>query len=150
MSPGGVGDALVLALPTVHLVATLAMAGLILFVQVVHYPLMARVGPEVFREYEGAHTLRTGIVVMPLMIVELATALWLAGLPPAAGLRPAALLGAGLVLLIWLSTAGLQVPAHRALSRGWDEGAHRRLVRSNWIRTVAWWVRVPLAVLLAS
>lgn len=30
----------------VHLLATLAMAGLILFVQVVHYPLMARVGED--------------------------------------------------------------------------------------------------------
>lgn len=150
MSPGGVGDALVSAVPAVHLVATLAMAGLILFVQVVHYPLMGRVGRAGFREYEAAHTVRTGALVVPLMVAELVTALWLAGLPPSAGLRPAALLGAGLVLLVWLSTALLQVPAHRALSRGWDEGAHRRLVKSNWVRTAAWWARVPLAVLLAG
>lgn len=141
-------DGLLAAIPAVHLVATLAMAGLILFVQIVHYPLMARVGREGFREYEAAHTTRTGLVVVPLMVAELVTALWLAGLPPAAGLRPVALLGTALVAVIWVSTAVLQVPAHRALSRGWDEAAHRRLVWTNWIRTAAWWARVPVALLL--
>lgn len=136
-------------IPLAHLASTLCMTGLILFVQVVHYPLMARVGEEGFADYERAHTVRTGIVVMPLMVVELASALWLAALPPAPGLRPAAWAGGALVLLIWASTALLQVPAHQRLSGGWDPRAHRRLVATNWVRTVAWMARVPVALLLA-
>lgn len=141
-------QALVSWIPQIHLVATLFMAGLIVFVQVVHYPLMARVGDASFRDYEAAHTLRTGWVVMPPMVAELGTALWLAGLPPAPGLRGLAVGGAVLVGLIWLSTALLQAPAHGRLTRGWDPAVHRFLVRSNWIRTALWLGRVPIAVVL--
>lgn len=135
-------------IPEIHLAATVFMAGLIVFVQVVHYPLMARVGEAGFTDYESAHTLRTGWVVMPPMVAELGTALWLAGLPPSPGLRPLALAGAGMVGLIWVSTALLQAPAHGRLTRGWDPAVHRLLVRSNWIRTVLWLARVPVAFAL--
>jgi hypothetical protein len=43
--------------------------------------------------------------------------------------------------VIWLSTALLQVPRHRALEAGFDPAAHRALVATNWIRTVAWTAR---------
>jgi hypothetical protein len=132
----------------VHLVATVAMAGLIMFVQVVHYPLMERVGESAFLAYQAGHTTRTGLVVVPIMCSELGTALWLAVYPPSESIRPWALFGLGMVLLIWLSTALLQAPAHGRLQKGYDPSVHRRLVRSNWIRTLVWWVRVPVAVLL--
>ena len=41
----------------VHVVATLVMTGLIWFVQIVHYPLMAKVGRADFAEYERLHIL---------------------------------------------------------------------------------------------
>lgn len=137
------------AVAVVHLVATLMMAGLIVFVQVVHYPLKSRVGPEAFPGYQAGHTVRTSWVVVPLMVVELVSALWLAALPPTAGLRPVALLGALLLGGVWISTALLQAPAHGRLARGFDAAVHRRLVRSNWIRTLAWLGRVPVALALA-
>lgn len=135
-------------LAAVHLVSTLLMAGVILYVQVVHYPLMAGVGREGFVAYEAAHGRRTGAVVIPLMTAELASAVWLL---VGAGPATRELAGAGLLLLavIWLSTALLSVPCHRKLSVGFDESVHRRLVRTNWIRTVCWLARVPVALALA-
>jgi len=131
-----------------HLVATVFMAGLIVFVQIVHYPLMARVGASTFVDYERGHTVRTGWVVIPPMLTEVATALWLAGMTPIPGSRTVAYAGLALLAVIWLSTAALQAPAHGRLSQGFDETVHRRLVRTNWIRTVAWICRVPIALLL--
>ncbi len=55
----------------VHAAATLFMTGVIWFVHVVHYPLFAGVGPELFPRYQAANTRRTGYVVMPPI-----TALW--------------------------------------------------------------------------
>ena len=135
---------------TLHLVATVFMAGVIVFVQVVHYPLMARVGADEFEAYEGQHTIRTGWVVIPPMTAELGTAVWLA--VAAAGSPDAAPAFAGLALLgvIWASTALLQAPAHGRLVRGFDATVHRKLVRTNWIRTVAWIGRIPVAVALTS
>ena len=55
--------------------ATLALVGLIWFVQVVHYPLFAKVGSSSFADYEQSHQRRTTLVVAPLMLVEAATAI---------------------------------------------------------------------------
>lgn len=133
-----------------HLVATVFMAGLIVFVQVVHYPLMARVGAASFVKYERSHTVRTGWVVVPPMIIELLCAIVLVFQPPSATDRPLVWLGLGLLAIVWASTALFQAPAHGALVRGFDADVHRRLVRSNWIRTIAWLARVPVAVVLIS
>jgi len=126
--------------------ATLLMTGIIWFVQIVHYPLFARVGKAEFVEYEAEHTTRTGWVVGPPMLVEIGTAT-LALLP---GLRPeffpmwAAVAGEALVGVIWISTAALQVPLHGRLVKGFEAGAAARLVSSNWVRTVCWSLRAVL------
>jgi hypothetical protein len=122
------------------------MTGLIWFVQVVHYPLMGRVGREAFVAYEAAHTRRTTVVVGPLMVAEATTATWIALGPPAGVSPTAATVGLALVLVIWLSTAMLSVPCHRRLERGFDAATHARLVRTNWIRTAAWTARAVLVL----
>jgi len=134
------------ALLSTHLAATAAMVGLIWFVQVVHYPLFAAVGREEFVPYEMAHRRRTSVVVGPLMAAEALTAGLLVLAPPAGLGRGLPLAGIGVLGVIHLSTMCLQVPRHADLSRGYDESTHRRLVRSNWVRTVGWSVRGAMAV----
>ena len=131
-------------LPAAHAGATLFMTGVIWFVQVVHYPLFARTGPGGFADYEREHARRTGWIVGPAMTTELLLALALAA-------RGGAAAWAGLAMLavIWLSTALVQVPLHRRLRGGFDAAAHRRLVRTNWLRTAAWTLRAALALRLA-
>lgn len=53
-----------------HVAATLFMVGVIWFVQVVHYPLFPRVGPEKFSLYLEAHSRLTTYVVGSPMLVE--------------------------------------------------------------------------------
>mgnify|MGYP001159446687 FL=1 len=133
---------------SVHLVSTLFMTGLIVFVQVVHYPLMAKVGASSWVDYENEHTVRTGWVVIPPMCAELFSALWIFTYASTERTQGVAALGLVLLAVIWFSTAIFQAPAHRELSHGYDHKVHRRLVRSNWIRTFAWLARVPIAVAL--
>jgi hypothetical protein len=135
-----------------HAAVTLAMTGLIWFVQIVHYPLMARVPAEAFVDYERQHTQRTGWVVGPLMFIELGTAVVLIVRPPEAIDVGLAWTGLALLSVIWLSTILLQVPCHRRLERGFDAAVVRRLIHTNWIRTTAWTARsvVALIMLLAG
>ncbi|NIP85737.1 MAG: hypothetical protein GTO03_09310, partial [Planctomycetales bacterium] len=58
----------------IQLATTLMMAGLIWFVQIVHYPLFAAVGEGEFPAFERKHQRLTTCVVAPLMLAELATA----------------------------------------------------------------------------
>jgi hypothetical protein len=124
-----------------HLAATGVMIGIIWFVQVVHYPLMALVGPNGYPAYQAAHSRRTTIVVAPPMLLELATGVWLALRPSPFFPASTAWTGLALLALVWGSTLFLQVPQHRQLEGGFDAAAHRRLVRGNWVRTVAWTLR---------
>jgi hypothetical protein len=130
----------------VHAAATLAMFGVILVVQWVHYPLFRRVGAEGFAAYQAEHMRRITPIVAPLMTAEFATAVALVWAPPPPVPVGAAVAGLVLVGAIWATTALVQVPLHRRLTDGFDATAHRRLVRTNWARTGAWGVRAGLVL----
>ena len=129
-----------------HAGATFVMFGIIWFVQLVHYPLLAEVGAESFRAYQARNLpLTTAVVALP-MLLEMATGIALVwrrrpGVP-----RWMPIAGLGLILLIWVATLVVQVPVHRALSEGLDADLVQRLVSDNWVRTGAWSLRVLLVV----
>ncbi len=130
-----------------HVFATLFMVGLIWFVQVVHYQLFSKVGESQFTEYEELHKRLTTWVVGPAMLVELVTAIGVVKFADAESTL-LAWVGLGHIVLIWLATATLSIPAHNALSIEFSANAHQKLLSTNWIRTVAWTVRGVLVLIL--
>ena len=129
---------------------TLFMTGVIWIVQSVHYPLFALVGREGFTEYAREHQRRITVVVGIVMPVEAVTAVLLLLATPAGVQKGLLVLGATLLLPIWLSTALLQVPAHRRLSAGFDDRAVSRLVKTNWLRTALWSARSALILVVLA
>ena len=124
-----------------HLASTLYMTGLIWFVQIVHYPLHGHVGEESFQNYQNLHVNWTGYVVGPPMLIEMVTTVYFI-INPIAGIPYRAfIIGAALLLLVWGSTALLQVPFHNSLVHHFQADAHSKLVSSNWIRTLGWTAR---------
>jgi len=124
-----------------HVAATLAMVGLIWFVQIVHYPLFSQVGRESFCRYEMDHQRLVMWIVAPGMLTELATAVALLWLRPAGIASPSIWLGILLVASIWIVTYSVQVPQHASLAMSYDSEIQRKLVKGNWIRTAAWSAR---------
>jgi hypothetical protein len=131
---------------TFNLMPSCGLMVLIWLVQVVIYPGFHRIAAEGFVEYHRWYVIRISVIVSPLMIAEaLATFKWLLD-----GIDSLSMLLAALVLIVWLSTFLLQVPIHARLQKGKSEMLIRRLVATNWIRTVAWSLKallVSLAVL---
>jgi hypothetical protein len=131
-----------------HAVVTWFLAGMIWTVQVVHYPLFVGVGRDGFVAYQEAHSTRIAGLLLGPWAVQGATTAWLLVAPPPG--VPAALVLAAAVLaavpvvvtLVW------SVPAHRLLGAGFDAGAHRRLVATNWWRTAAWTAHAGVATAL--
>lgn len=142
-----------------QIMASTAMATIAWFVQVVHYPLFSHLQPvgtwtppaadsgrALERDYHDGNLRRTRPIVLVPMVVEAATAAWLALFPPVAIGRGATLAGLILVAIVILSTALVQVPLHEALRRGdAAPGTIDRLVRTTRIRTAAWTARAVLA-----
>lgn len=124
-----------------HIAVTIAMAGILWVVQLAVYPLFGTVGRADFAGYHRRYTTGIGYVVGPLMAIEVLTAaalLW-------QGFRPVPFVASLALLAVnWVSTAAVQVPLHHRLARGYELPAHRRLVRSNWVRTIAWTARAGL------
>jgi len=116
------------------------MCGLIWFVQVVHYPLFRQVGPDVFGVYEQMHTRLTTWVVAPVMVAELGLGIWLCF----SYLDIWWWMQLGLMGVLWISTFFIQVPLHAKLSEGYSSPVARKLVRTNWIRTVGWSLKALL------
>ena len=131
-----------------NVVSTWFMVGLIWMVQIVHYPLFDDVGPENYVQYQQRHQANITYIVMPVMLIELATAVLLIFYPVAGVDKSLVYIGLGLVVVIWLSTALLQVPCHDKLVKGFDQAAYRWLVDSNWIRTIAWSARGAIVTMM--
>ncbi len=119
--------------------ATFGMTGIIWLVQLVQYPGFRHVGAAEFGTFHRHHCRSIGLVVGPLMVLELLTALLLAVAGEPAWFWRVML---GLLLVIWISTALWQGPLHGRLSReGPRPDLLRALVRGNWLRTILWTAR---------
>jgi hypothetical protein len=158
-----------------HCCMAWTMVGMIWMVQLVHYPLMRRVS----RAYHEQHMDVMGAFVAPLMLLDLVLATLpclgdLGGigrgiLDAVPALRDLAVVprerawgGAGLLGIVWVSTAALSVPTHEALlsllrsidsddcedaagTKAQREALWHRLVRTNWVRVAFWSLRGLLA-----
>lgn len=132
-------DAVVLVLA---LASVWAMTGVIWVIQLVHYPMFDAVDRGVdddgWRRFGDRHRRSISLVVGPFMLAEGVTGLWIAAAPPGDVGRLLPLVALALMAVAYGTTALVSVPLHERLTDRFDADAHRRLVGTNWIRTVAW------------
>ena len=115
------------------LLFSLMMTGLIWFVQMVHYPLFKAIPPEHFRQYETRHTSKTGLLVAPLMLIEMGFGFLFWWMHTKDFWNHFSLL---MLLIVWFSTFFIQVPLHSKLTKKHDDATINKLIQTNWIRTI--------------
>jgi hypothetical protein len=129
--------------------ATLFMAGLAWFVQVVHYPLFGLVGEARFPDYHEAHSTRTTWVVLAPMSVELISSFALIADPPA-GETVLTVAGAVLAAATWVATAPAAILHGRIGRSGPRPELLSALIRVSWVRTVIWTGHAVVVVALLA
>lgn len=108
---------------------------LIWLVQLIIYPSFEHVRDEDFSVWHRRYVRNITAIVAPLMITQLL--LIILNLRNHPG--PADMFILGCVIMVWLSSFTLSVPCHKQLQDGGkNEKIIRRLVRTNWIRTILW------------
>jgi hypothetical protein len=122
-------------LPYANLAASWGLLILIWLVQLIIYPGFHHIPREAFAAYHRWYVIRISSIVLPLMLAELILTVWWIG---SDDYSLVSVLAGVLVLIVWLSTFLLQVPIHNQLKTGKEDREIRRLVTTNWIRTVAW------------
>lgn len=132
-----------------QIASSLIMFGVIWIIQLVQYPFFSHVNAENFPKYHAAHTFWITPVVAPTMIIELITSILIIFYPPKNIDAKLLYVGLVLTLIVWASTFFLQIPLHNKLASTFDAEAHRLLVNTNWIRTIAWSLRAVLVIYFA-
>ena len=129
-----------------NVAAVLFMTGFIWTMQLVHYPLLDRVGTEAFAAYETDHNRLFFLVAGPGIVATLVSGVLLLFFRPTQVPLAAAIAGLLLFAAIVVSTALFQAPQHVKLSSGFDRDAYEFLLKTNWIRTLAWTVYALLGL----
>ena len=132
----------------IQLFASFFLCGLIWIVQLVHYPAFRYVDHQEFIKFEFFHTRNISFIVVPIMMIELVSALLL--IQYSVTYASLFSLNLGLVLAVWLVTFAFSVPCHQRLSRKKDEASINMLVRTNWIRTFIWTVKAILLLYMCT
>lgn len=131
-----------LAAWTLQIASCLFMTGVIAVIQLIHYPSFKVIATDQFSDFHQRHTKALGYIAAPGMCIELLTALWL--------IKNAELLiilNLVAVIVLWLVTFLVSVPAHNQLALRFNDSAWKRLLRTNWIRTALWSLRSGILII---
>jgi len=121
-----------------------ALCTLIWLVQIVIYPGFLCYNESDLKKWHRAYTGRITIIVMPLMLSQLFLYVFLSYSQPSFD----AFAGLGLVIMIWAVTFFVSVPLHAKIDTLADTIITRKkLVRTNWMRTIAWTLVLILTIL---
>lgn len=131
-----------------NFVAATVMTGVIWFVQWVHYPLLASVPVDRAVKVAEQHQRATGQVLAIPMAVEGFTTLGLLISRPEGVQVIWPWIGAVLLAVALGSTVILSVPLHAKMVASPTAEVGRRLVVTNWPRTIAWSARAVVCTVM--
>ncbi len=129
-----------------HVVSCALLTGLIWVIQLLHYPAFGLIQSEHFKTFHTFHSRKISYLVVPWMLLEFLTGVWLLKLSANQGFFR---LNLFLIVLVWMSTFFLSVPLHSKLAEGANPELVRRLVKTNWPRTFLWSGRLVLLLLFS-
>jgi hypothetical protein len=121
-----------------HFIASFIMLGVILVIQLVHYPSFLYVDETKFLDFEYFHSKTISYIVFPVMLLELLTCLYLFYNN---FFDLIYFLILSITILIWISTLTLSMPCHVKLSKKFDAKIIKRLIKTNWPRTILWSIK---------
>ncbi len=129
---------------------TIFMVGLIWFVQRVHYPLLSYVQVDQQISVGAEHQRRTAQVVgLPMAVEGVSTLILLVDRPDQVEWW-LPWMGAILLAISLGSTVFLSVPLHQKMVNQPSAELGKKLVSTNWPRTVSWTLRGVICVVMCA
>lgn len=118
-----------------RLIVDFGMLVLIWMVQLIVYPSFRYYPDNSLNGWHHVYTRRISMIVIPLMLAQLAIYLYEVVFSPSL----LSFCCIGILLILWIVTFSLFVPAHNRISRGeHTDKSITLLIRANWIRTFLW------------
>ena len=137
----------IFSITLLQLLVTWAMAGMMWFAQIVHYPLYRKI-KEGFTDYKRSYIRRASILIGFLMLIEAITAFALIEIFPDGAQRDLLNINIVLLVLIWLVTFLFQINFSQKLTVNYSQKKVKILIQSNWIRTFLWTIKGCVMVVI--
>ena len=131
---------------TLNVLLNSILVGIILITQFVNYPLFKKIDQN-FEIIHKEYTTKMGYVVAPIMVLEAVTVFSMYIYYPKSN---ELVFITCLTIIIWLSTFLIQVPIHKTISFKKDSKKIKKLISTNYIRTISWCSKLYLSMLLVS
>ena len=122
----------------VNFISTSLMVGVIWVIQLLHYPSFNFINDKKYIEFQHFHMQRISFIVIPAMLIELASALLLAYFFRSSLI----IILLALLLGVWAITFIFFTNMHQKLTDGYSQNIVDRLVQINWSRTILWSLRL--------
>lgn len=122
----------------VNFISTSLMVGVIWVIQLLHYPSFHFINDNEYIEFQHFHMQRISFIVIPAMLVELASALLLAYFFRSS----LTIILLALLLGVWAITFIFFTNMHQKLTNGYNQSIVDRLIQFNWSRTILWSLRL--------
>ena len=122
----------------INFISTSFMVGVIWVIQLLHYPSFHFINDQKYVEFQHFHMKRISFIVIPAMLVELASGLLLAYFFRSS----LTIILLAFLLGIWGITFIFFTNIHQKLTNGYDHSVVDRLIQINWSRTALWSLRL--------
>ena len=122
----------------INFISTSVMVGVIWVIQLLHYPSFHFINEKKYIEFQHFHMQRISFIVIPVMLIELASALLLSYFFRSS----LTIILLALLLGIWGITFIFFTNMHQKLTNGYDRANVDSLVKINWSRTALWSLRL--------
>ena len=122
----------------VNFISTSVMVGVIWVIQLLHYPSFHFINEKKYIEFQHFHMQRISFIVIPAMLIELASALLLAYFFRSS----LTIILLALLLGVWAVTFIFFTNMHQKLTNGYNKSIVDRLIQINWSRTILWSLRL--------
>lgn len=124
-----------------HSMACFILTGLIWTIQLVHYPSFYFYEVKYFLKGHRLHTKQVSKIVLPLMLVELLTGVYLMTTNLFLIYFIPMVVSIFALVIIWSITFFKSIPEHQILAEGKNDESIERLIQTNWGRTLSWTLR---------
>ena len=122
----------------IQIISNSILIGVLIITQIISYPSLSSIDKTYFEKYHKNYVNRISYVVIPLMLIELFSLVYLTFY-----ISDLFMIKSLLILLtIWLFTFICIIPLHNSLSNKRSDDVINRLINYNWFRTILWSIKL--------
>ncbi len=124
----------------IQIITNSILIGILIITQIISYPSLSSIDKSYFEKYHKNYVNKISYVVIPFMLIELFSLLYLTY-----HISDLFMIKSLLILMtIWLFTFICIVPLHNSLSNKRSVDNINSLINYNWFRTILWTIKLVI------